>query len=402
VRFAALLPALFVLASGCQRDSRSQPCRVESELALARCPAAPRDVALVATDDGFVAAWVTRDGIFAASLDERGQPRGVPIPVLQDSARPRLDALLPKAVWQKPFGPAIAGEDLALARTSTGAAVAVLVPGQPGAVYAAHLTTGEAGPLTLLGEAGPNATSIDIVSPADGQLLVAWHRGDDRASTIELVVARLENGVYAVRARQELGRPGSAFSVSLAAQDGKALLAWAELDRGVPPTVVAYAATLDERLSLGQTHAVGRGRYLHPTLDVVARQEPGFALVFRDDVDDDETPEYYHVALDPHGAPTSAPTRISKSDGYTGPRLSQDGGLVAAATIRSFQRNLLIGLNRFDEQGRKAGGELQVYADKTDFVRVDVARGKTGLLLLYGEDRAEEGRVLVSRVACVP
>ena len=104
--------------------------------------------------------------------------------------------------------------------------------------------------------------------------------------------------------------------------------------------------------------------------------------------------------LDHRGKKVASPKRISQADGLKGPRFIYRDPFVVGATIRSFQRNLLIGVNRFNRKGVKKGGEFQVYADKTDFVRVDLAASKEGLVMIYAEDRRSSGRVLASQVIC--
>ena len=49
---------------------------------------------------------------------------------------------------------------------------------------------------------------------------------------------------------------------------------------------------------------------------------------------------------------------------------------------------------------RMRGGEFQVYADKSDFIRVAIEASKNDVVLVYGEDRRGTGRVLASQVVC--
>jgi len=123
-------------------------------------------------------------------------------------------------------------------------------------------------------------------------------------------------------------------------------------------------------------------------------------VAFRDDRDYDGTPEYYFAALAPSGALRGEPARISRADGSEGPRLAAVGSFVLGVQVRSFGGSLLVGMNRFDTSGRKRGGEFQIYADKSDFTRADVAPGDGRVLLVYGEDRKGAGRVLAGPVSC--
>jgi hypothetical protein len=123
-------------------------------------------------------------------------------------------------------------------------------------------------------------------------------------------------------------------------------------------------------------------------------------LAFRDDRDGDHIPEYYFAKLDASGKPAREPARISRADGPDGPRLAQVGPFVFGVQVRTFGGSLLVGMNRFDAEGRKRGGEFQIYADKSDFTHADVAPGDGKVLLVYGEERKGEGRVLAGPVTC--
>ncbi len=140
-------------------------------------------------------------------------------------------------------------------------------------------------------------------------------------------------------------------------------------------------------------------RFLYPSPDMAVMGER-LGLTFRDDADRDDTPEYHFALLSPDGASVIARQRISQADGYRGPSLISVDGAFLGAAIRSFQRNLLIGINRFDPLGTKLGGEFQVYADNTDFVRVDVSQNAENLLMVYAEDRDSNGRILAGQVMC--
>ncbi|HUT79363.1 MAG TPA: hypothetical protein VM285_16820, partial [Polyangia bacterium] len=139
---------------------------------------------------------------------------------------------------------------------------------------------------------------------------------------------------------------------------------------------------------------------LHDTALHLATGPDGFGLAYRNDEDGDAVLEYHFVALDRRGAPLHPPARISRADGPRGPQLAWGGGLFSGATIRSFQRNLLVGLNRFDARGAKSGGEFQIYADKSNFTRVAVTADGSRAMLVYAEDRQAQGRILASRVQC--
>lgn len=399
-RILGPLGLLAVALLGCAPKRSSQPCRVESEIVLSETSQSPQAVAITQIPTGFLAAWSADKRTFAARLDTRGTPVDAPfeLPVV----RPLLDASATgsKTLWSQLPGSGLASTSLSLAPFSGGAVLAALVPGNPGSAFVCAITEAGSGPWLRLGESGPNATAIDVVTHGD-RIWVAWHEGRDAASEIVLVSVAMEGDQGKLLSSRRLAGPGAVLSPALAHGPSGVLLAFAEVSRASPPKVFVHVEKVGDNLEGEKTHTVGQGSYLHPTLDLVASGD-GFGLVFRDDLDDDEVPEYYHVALSARGDPLTVPTRISQSDGFTGPKLAVQNELIVSAAIRSFQRNLLIGLNRFDDRGRKVGGELQIYADKTDFVRVDVAANEVVTLLVYGEDREGRGRVLSSRLGCRP
>jgi hypothetical protein len=398
--FFRALCMLVLALLGCTAKRSSQPCRVESEIVLAETSQSPQAVALTQTPTGFFAVWSSDKRTFAMRLDVHGMPVNGAFEL--PAVRPLLDAsgTGSKTLWSQLPGSGLASTALALAPLSDGAALAALVPGNPGFAFLCAITEAGPGPWLRLGESGPNATSIDVVTHGD-RLWVAWHEGRDAASEIALVSVAMEDDQGKLLCSRRLERPSAVLSPALVSGPSGVLLAFAEVSRASPPKVLIHVERLDENLEGEKSYTVGQGSYLHPTVDLVASGN-GFGLVFRDDMDDDQVPEYYHVALSAQGEPLSAPTRISQSDGFTGPRLAAQNELIVGAAIRSFQRNLLIGLNRFDHRGRKVGGELQIYADKTDFVRVDVAANEDTTLLVYGEDGDGRGRVLSSRLGCRP
>jgi hypothetical protein len=155
---------------------------------------------------------------------------------------------------------------------------------------------------------------------------------------------------------------------------------------------------LTENLELEERHVINTGRYLDAA-PYLASLKGQIGIVYRDDRDEDDTAEFYFAKLDSSGAATLPPKRISRSDGYQGPRIS--GGLpVFSATVRSFQRELLIGVNRFDLKGEKLGGEFQIYADKSNFTLVAIAAGENNAMLIYAEDMDGKSRVLAGSVVC--
>jgi hypothetical protein len=227
--------------------------------------------------------------------------------------------------------------------------------------------------------------------------LVAWHDVTDEGPRVRLAALDLRT----MRRTGAAELPGNLprFDPSLAADGTAALLTWAE--EGPPGTsgLAVRTAPIGPELALGEQHVVTRIGF-HDPAPCLAALPDGFGLLYRDDEDGDAVLEYHFSALDRTGAPLRPPARISRADGPRGPVLVPGAGPLFGVAIRSFQRNLLVGLNRFDLAGAKLGGEFQVYADKSDFTRVVAAADGEAAILLYAEDRQGRGRVLASRVQC--
>ena len=246
-----------------------------------------------------------------------------------------------------------------------------------------------------LGTAGEYATRISGVLADDG-LIVVWHDGGLASSKL-----RLDPASLSVEKKSLLEGKGVVASPVLLRSSGHTVLAWSETatgERGA--TSLINTAVVSSALDIGAISTVAESGFLYPSPDMAVMGDR-IGLTFRDDADRDDTPEYHFTLLGARGAPLSKRARISQADGYRGPSLAVADGAFLGAAVRSFQRNLLIGLNRFDQEGNKLGGEFQVYADKTDFVRVDVSENRNALLLVYAEDRRSSGRILAGQVMCL-
>jgi len=358
-----------------------------------------------ATTGGYLAAWSADGETFAAGLDPESlrvawQKR---IERFRSPAGAELDGGTPKTFWPEGGRSSPDAEDLALVPLSGGrAAVGMLerpAGALPGGAFVAIVD-----PLPAAGVAvfrvGPTWPFASRIAAAElgGKLLVAWHEGQPDSSRVRL--AAVDVAEQRVEARGVVPGDMALSGPAVAAGPESAVLAWTRTaHRDGSPRSEVRAAGLGVDLTVGEATVVASCRYLDPAPHMIPLGER-FGLAYRDDADDDDKPEFYFAVLDGHGRVTKGPARISRADGFQGPSLSSGDPLVYSAAIRSFQRNYLVGLNRFDLAGIKRGGEFQVYADKSDFIRVAIdARGKD-VLLVYGEDRRGTGRVLASRVVC--
>jgi hypothetical protein len=323
--------------------------------------------------------------------------------VSSQDAENSSDHASPKTFWPVSEKASIFAEDLFW--VSLGAKKAALLmlelpsESRAGGAFAALLSLDkpDASRVVRLGMTGEYSTQISG-QEVNGKLVVVWHDGGLSSSRLRLV--RLDPERFTVEKENVIERSGPMASPVLARVAPRPVLVWSETsESGAAPRSLVYAATVSSALTLSPKTKVAETRFLYPSPDVTVAEE-SIGLTFRDDEDRDDTPEYYFLLLAQNGRPVSKRARISQADGLRGPSLAMFEGVFFGATIRSFQRSFLVGLNRFTREGTKIGGEFQVYADKTDFVRVDISENQKTLMMVYAEDRLSSGRVLAGQVLC--
>lgn len=381
---------------------------MENETVLATTTGVPPAVAVRAVGtERFLAAWSTESGTFVAELDERGAPIG-PARRIQKGGDGSFDEgvaleAAPKTFWPRSERTSIHSEDLAIAPLNDESAALVMVErpveDAAGGAYVALISplSTTAPKVLRIGGAGEYANRITAVE-CGGDLIVAWHEGMLDSSSV--LTARIGLEPLAVKQTSRIKSANALSNPSLCLIGSSALIAWAEIIReGNTPVSLVKVASLTPDLKLEHVTDVARGRFLDPAPQLAPAGDLA-GLVFRDDADKDDTPEFYFTLVGPEGKALYDPKRISQADGWRGPSALFRSPNFVAVAIRSFQRNLLVGVNRFDGKGVKLGGEFQVYADKTDFVRVDLAATKSSIAMIYAEDRRGAGRVLTSRVHC--
>jgi hypothetical protein len=395
------------VATGCRSERIRQDCRLERETTIATTARAPSDVGVArGAGDSWLVAWSADGATRVVWIDGRPAVTGAPARVLREGPLTPLDRERDdrKAFWEEDDGVSLAAEALQVVSAGDGAALVALVqaPG-PDRAGGAHAAFVPAPPLLAepravrLGRAGPASDRI-TAAVLGTRALIAWHDVTSAGPRVRL--AGLDLPLMGLAGTAELPGALARFHPSLAADGTSALLAWAEeAPLGGTPGLAIRAAPIGPDLAVGEPRLVVRIGLHDAALHLAAGPE-GFGLAYRDDEDGDAVLEYHFLALDRGGAPLHPPARISRADGPRGPHLAWGGGLFCGATIRSFQRNLLVGLNRFDARGAKSGGEFQIYADKSDFTRVALAADGNAAVLVYGEDRQARGRLLASRMQC--
>ncbi len=391
----------------CGGEREQQACRMEKEAVLALIEDAPNTLTMSRISSGGLAvAWSSGWKTWFVKIDEDGGRMGEARMLERCSVPSRMpDAVEDGGV--KTFWPAAEGTSFRAEHLDScgfkggGVALGILERPSGGRAGGAHVAVirGDDEPVGIVrvGAAGVFASSISLVASGK-KLVVAWHEGDPESSRIGL--ASVDPETLAVTGMKSLSVSGAGAGPSLAANGGKVLISWIEIVRGEKEAVARVrVALLGDGLEIDNLNTVAECRFLDctPSLTVVGER---FGISYRDDADDDGKPEFYFRMIDSAGNPTDSPARISRADGFQGPLITYGDPLVFSAAIRSFQRSFLVGLNRFDLKGVKKGGEFQIYADKSDFIRVAIDARGSRVILVYGEDRQGAGRILFGKVNC--
>lgn len=392
---------------GCRDHREQQPCRMNNEAVIDHTDGAPGEIVVAAAGVGrYVIAWSADGETRFAAVNSEGE-RTDPVSRVERLESPgavnkgAVDGG-PKTFWPAEEGMSFDAEDLALEGMDDGSGFLAILErprdGRAGGVYLAMLSpTGGGTRVRRLGPAGLYASRISLTL-MNGKPLVAWHEGDPSGSSVK--TALIDPASLEVVRVGDVDDDGAIAGPAVASGPGGAILVWSRtIHDGPVPRSQIRAAALGADLKTGPAVTVAETLHLDPS-PRLASLSGEYGLVYRDDEDEDMRAEYYFCRLGPKGERLLEPVRISRADGFRTPALSRSGPHHFAAVIRSFQHNLLVGLNRFDDRGRKVSGEFQIYADKSDFTRVALVAHGEEALIVYGEDRHGSGRILTGKVVC--
>jgi len=281
---------------------------------------------------------------------------------------------------------------LAAARDGDGWRLAVVVPDDPkgGGGGAAMLSLAPDGTVRSrepLGPAGERSADIALLLGGRGWV-AAWHDGSPGASRVHTWSAGALGS-----APVDAGRAG--FAPSLARDGDEVAIAWSELASNADGVAsVVRVAQIRGNGSVGAPKDVAFAMVEDPD-PVLFHARELLRVVFRDK-EDPRGKNAYYVA---DARPNAQRYRVSRADGTRSPSVATCHGTLAAATIRTFQTEFLIGFNRFDLRGNKNGGELQIYSDGVHFAEASLACLPEGYVLAYAE-QGTQSRVLFNRATC--
>jgi len=363
--------ALFALAA-CTTGPRRQKCRLAEESVVATSGDARLGaLAMQTSRDGknALVAWSDRGGLREAIVDVASGRAGPAALVLEGGATA-----------------------LALATDGAGWRLAAVLPedekgGGGGAVLLSLAPDGALLAREDLGSAGVQSGDVALVRGPTGWV-VAWHDGAPGEYAVRVWHAGTSIAVPA--------DPGHApMSPSLAVDENGVAIAWADVtstDVGLATRIrlarVSREGTLSAPWDIGLATIDGA--------DPVLVSEGGhLRVLYRDEEDGDGKSEYY-VSDARVGA---TPLRVSRANGRRSPSVVSCHHTLAAAAVRTYQGELLVGFNRFDSLAQKRGGELQIYSDGVHFGEASLACLPVGYAIAYAEE-GEHSRVLFNRTAC--
>jgi hypothetical protein len=399
---SALLLLLLCCVS-CAEKRTQQGCRMAAEYVVAKSLAAPSALHLQRLNPQTVLLlWSADRATRCVKLDNAGIAISAVVDIVPGQtgrSSAEAKAFLPVAIT------GLQARAISSAQLDNGdIVVGILTRGggqEPAAVHVA-LIDGVSLQLKILrrlGEAGLFSTGLSLTRSGQS-VIIAWQ--DTRGEHSRIPLATLHAQTLQVQQTQVIERPDGVFGPALATAGNRTLAVWTERNRDgddeMPHRLMAAFLTPE---LLPDAPVRISGVRLHDATPALIPLADAFGLAFRDDLDNDDELEFYFTTLPAAGGTAaSSPQRISRADGPAGPRIGSASGLVYSAQVRSYQRNLLVGFNRFDQEGTKLGGEFQVYADKSDFLLADVDVREDGALLVYAEASDRGGRILSAAVHC--
>ncbi|MCK9522819.1 MAG: hypothetical protein M0R76_07185 [Proteobacteria bacterium] len=401
----ALLISLSVVL-GCGEKRTQQSCRMAVEIVVAKSAHTPEALRLLRIDDERLLLLWSADGMTQfAMLDNQGALKTEPA-LLGTTHFAASPSAHPKAFFPQEATHFDARAIAAVVLPDGDIAVGVVTQGYgvpPGALHVARINgkTLQISVLRQLVHVDAFADTL-VLAPMGQALLIGWPSVQNNRANIHL--HRVDAATLETIDATLVPADGNAFGPALSHDASRMLLLWTQRIDGVSRLDFSYAlqaAQIRPDLTFDNFAEVAKVRVFDAAPAVIPMAD-GFGIAFRDDRDDDGEAEFYFARIGNSGTVLSAPKRISRADGPRGPRIdsASANGPVFSAQIRSYQRNFLLGINRFDVWGQKMGGEFQVYADKSEFLLADVDVNGDAALFVYAESSDRGGRILSAVVHC--
>jgi hypothetical protein len=388
---------LGAVGSGCDRREQ-QRCRMANEYVVAKVGGEPRSLEILRLDGEHLAVfWSADRGVFYALVNNDGMPVSKVYSLQQH--REMVDA--PKTYWANMSEPVLDAVSLSPVLVSKNrVALAMLChQGKNNATVMTALldvSGHQVRWMTETGKTGPFARSVSMTM-VDDVLVVGWQ--DTRSDPQSIVLAAIHGATGEIVRRAVMDTDASLYGPALARNGSGAIVVWSEVDEKGHSAILRSAPLSLDSLGKGTARSIDSLKLFDASTDIIPHGD-GFAVLFRDNRDGDSTEEFYFTRLDRSGKRIQSVRRISRADGPQGPKLVAGTRSLFSAAVRSYNNNFLVGFNRMDSAGTKAGGEFQVYADKCDFVRAGIASRGDDAILVYAENADTGGRILASTISC--
>lgn len=368
-----LLVAVFgCLTSSCEQPRLEQLCRFGNErLLVSGGGSLIHDVELVRTPRGMLAAWTDASGTHVMPLDEEGVPSG-----------PRREV-----------GPPARSLDLTPYRSEY--LLGVLRPGDlvwgGGSAFLVQLDGSGATRRSIrpLGRAGYYSRGI-AVGESRGVPVVLWSDGVPGDVSVRLARGQGEP----VR----LSSPGSnGCCPSLVEIAGETHAMWGqyEVERSGSSVVLMNL----EQSETAREHRVLVSATVAEPWPVATSTDGGLDLVYRSRRQWDTRDQLVFTRFDSQLQTTLSATRLGRYDGPTAATLLTNGSVWVSVAIRSWSREMIVALDRFNGLGERLGAEMHVFADEVRFTDVDAIRVNDRYVFIYAEDEPSQ-RIWLAEARC--
>lgn len=376
LRYWPFLWVISFVAGACGENRLTQRCRYGPERVIVKGGGSYiTSVALAHQAGDLLAAWTDKSGTWVLPIADDGQERG-------------------KA---QRVGPPSASIDLSTGES--GYVIAMLRPGHPiwggGTAMSRELDClgCPQGSILTHGRAGCYSKGISIVDTPRGAL-VAWN--DGTPSDLAVMMSHGEGDATEVSSQGTngccpvFGRLG-----------GSPVLLWGQytLSRDRAESAVQLQKLDADGAISGPPRSIADSSVEETWPTLVSSPDGTSGVMYRDEHPDYVTPQGYFLRLDGRGEAISEPLRICRYDGQTRAVLMTTGKVWVNIAVRSWAREWILGLDRFEPDGKRIGAQLHVFADHVKYTDVDAVRIGTKYALLFAEDHPKQ-RIWFAQVRC--
>lgn len=320
---------------GCGDPAPVQKCHYGQEILVHQGSGSYiREVSLEGDHRGLLAAWTDASGTWVRPLDTQGNARSTAVKV----------------------GPA--AQSLSLAKSNDGFSIGLIRPGHliwaKGAAYLRRLgpSGNPLGDLEVLGRAGVYSEGISVASGEDHGI-VLWNDGVPG----DLSIRAAPFGSKSIRLSRENMNACCPFVTS--SVEGFIAL-WGEysFDKDDSSIMLQKFSKNGALIGKAQTLIKTKVNVSWPSL---VSSEDEMSLIYRDKRQGDRLEQLFFARFDHRAEPLQEPKRLGRFDGKTQATLLRTGNVFFALAVRSWSKEMILGVNRFNPQGQRIGAEFHVF-----------------------------------------